>query len=89
LFSQNNYKDFRKKISGDTYLAIDLTIAHANLDTLRKLFEDFPRIGFRIVQNSEWALSEVCDVFTEFKRPYIPKALLIEELVEKFKKCYR
>jgi len=84
----DNYNVFRNNIFNDAYLMIDLTIAHKNLDNLRKLFEDFPKIEFRIISNTEYALGEVCDMFTDFGRYYFQYAPSLEKLIENFKKEY-
>jgi hypothetical protein len=87
IFS-DNYKDFKREISKNSYLAIDLTIAHENLDNLRKLFENFPELKFYIIRNSRNPLIEVCDVFTDFERHFIPNSLFFNEHIENFKKAY-
>ena len=84
----DNYEDFRKEINKDSYLVIDLTIAYGNLDKLKRLFEGFPELKFYINSDTEYALGEVCDVFTDFGRYYFPCAPLFDELIENFKQAY-
>ena len=61
----NNYDDFKKKISIDSYLAISQSTAHQNLDKMKILLQDFPNYKFRLIFDEKQFLCDVIDVFTD------------------------
>jgi len=81
IFAKNT-KEFRANISGDSYLVVDLTIAHENLKDFSKMLKDFPN-RCDIVLDTEYIEDDVIDAFTYAEKKYTNR--LTEEIIREFK----
>ena len=84
IICTDNYKDFNKEITDDSYLSISLSIAKNNLELLRTLLKSYPNQKFHIIFDQKRFSDEVLELFTECDKRCIHYT--IELLIEDFQK---
>jgi len=84
----DNYKDFKKNLSNETYPAISLMIAHENPKCLKELIKNFPNFTFRIIDDGMSPFpKEVVDFFFDVARGF--HCFDEKDLIKDFKKVQK
>ena len=84
IICADNYEDFTKEITDDSYLSISLSIAKNNLDSLKSLLKKYSNQKFRIIFDQKYFSGEVLELFTECDKRC--NHYSVELLIEDFQK---
>ena len=77
-----NIKEFRTNISENSYLVVDLTIAHKNIRDFGKMLKDFKN-RCDIAIDTEYAEADIIEAYIYAEKEY--RNRLPEEIIREFK----